>query len=162
MLTDYDMPGANGQGLPTSLEPVAPPAPTGPRDEKRITWLHLPAPYEGVQVQVWINPPNKFMDIMNAGGRPETMAALRRLANDDEHAEERWLLQEQARQEQYEVLGRMVLAHNGWLDYDGHPYPPANTRAFWDEISQEAALMILALYQDEQQRAPLAMRKKRK
>jgi hypothetical protein len=162
MLTDYDRSGANGQGLPSSPMPVVPPAPSGPRDKQRIVWLELPEPYEGVRIQAWINPPNHLMTTVSAGGQRATLAALQALPDSADHDAERERLQAQAAEERYAILSRIVLAHNGWEDYDGCPYPPANTREFWDAISTEAAMLIFAVLTDEATKAPLAFQKRRR
>lgn len=41
------------------------------------------------------------------------------------------------------ALLQVVLEHNGWLDHEGKPYPPATTRSFWDAIPNELFRLIL-------------------
>lgn len=39
-------------------------------------------------------------------------------------------------------LLRAMVSHNGWLDENGEPYPPASTEEFWTAIPGEVAAML--------------------
>lgn len=128
----------------------APPAPTGPRVPRRERWLDLPDEYgaAGMKIKVWVNYPTRYGNaIFNAD---EQAAALARIDPEDEYAETRKReVTEQFKQERLAALSKIVVEHNGWLDDDGQPFPPADTEAFWDAISNELALTIFALLGQE-------------
>jgi len=100
----------------------------GPRmPGAREKWVTLPPPYGDtdppMKVRIWVNYPNRFADD---------------LVNGDEDAI-------------YEVLSKIVLEHNGWLDEDGKPLPALARgdaevmRRFWQAIPNECAQAISGL-----------------
>jgi hypothetical protein len=99
---------------------------TGPQIKRREVWLELPEEYEGFRVRVWLNAPTRLWNNLSAGG--EALAK--------------------------ESLQKIVLEHNGWLDYEGQPYPPADRPEFWDEIPTELAACVLVAAQAEMQKLP--------
>jgi hypothetical protein len=55
------------------------------------------------------------------------------------------------------ALMKIVLEHNGWLDMDGNPYPPASSIDFWTgerSIPNELLRAIIALIQIEGGKLP--------
>lgn len=101
--------------------------------QRREAWAELPEEYAGFEVRVWINAPAKLWSALT-GEDDDTMAALKQL----------------------------VLAHNGWLDFDGEPYPPASDEVFWEEIPTELAACILVATQQEMQKLPNSMAPQRR
>lgn len=98
----------------------------GPQIKRREAWIDLPPEYDGFQVKVWLNAPSRLWSELSGGEEAKTMAALQQI----------------------------VLEHNGWLDYDGQQYPPANSEAFWQDIPTELAACILVAAQAEMQKLP--------
>lgn len=98
------------------------PASTGPRITRRETWVDIGKEYEGFKAKLWVNYPRGLIDDLNQ--------------NEDADIRKR-------------ALGKMVVEHNGWLDYDGTPFPPASEPAFWDAIPDELAAMLIALVNRE-------------
>jgi hypothetical protein len=94
----------------------------GPRIQRREAWLPLigegAGAYPGFEVRVWTNHPSRIWGEIQSRDEARMSEALRQL----------------------------VTAHNGWLDFDGEPYPPADTDEFWTAIPNElAALVILTI-----------------
>lgn len=98
----------------------------GPQIKKRLTWIKLPDEYEGFEAQIWVNAPTKYWNMLGTGDEDAIIDGVRHI----------------------------VLEHNGWLDFDGEPYPPASEAAFWEEIPSELAACILMAAQAEVQRLP--------
>lgn len=121
------------------LEPVAvpapPPTPTGPRMQRREVWLELPEPYAGFKFKAWMNYPNRlWLDFVKAAPPDATDDVLTEISN-----------------RQRAALGAMVIEHNGWLDFDGTPLPPASdVDEFWSAISTELAAAVIALLKARQ------------
>lgn len=92
--------------------------PVAPRIQRRTKWVAIdPEGYPGFEVELWLNAP--------AG-------ALAPILSDDADEETRRA-----------AISRIVLGHNGWLDYDGEPYPPTTEPAFWDAVPTETAALVL-------------------
>ncbi len=89
---------------------------TAPRIQRREKWLELPDVYAEFKVKVWVNAPAKLWSNI--------------LSNDEIVARD--------------AAMKIVLEHNGWLDFAGEPYPSADDPAFWDEIPTELGACILA------------------
>lgn len=100
-----------------------------PQIKRREAWVALPAEYDGFEVKVWLNAPSRLWTALGGGDEADTK----------------------------EALTTLVMEHNGWLDYDGNEYPPANTPEFWDEIPTELAACVLVAAQAEMQRLPNSM-----
>jgi hypothetical protein len=113
-------------------------APHHPQTPRRERWLDLPDDYgqAGMRVKFWVNYPRSVQrDLM--GGEEATKRALLQI----------------------------VLEHNGWLDFDGSPYPPANDPGekctaehpegetcpgmirdgFWEAITDELAAVLIVM-----------------
>lgn len=84
---------------------------------KRTETTALPEPYEEFEITYWVNPPSKMWQEL--------------LDTDSE-----------ARRQ--ELLGQVMIGHNGWCDYDGNELPPPNEARFWEEIPTELAVAVLA------------------
>jgi hypothetical protein len=105
----------------------------GPRMPKHTRWVALPEPYDGMQIQVWTNYPHGIGN------------ALRGLKGTDAFKD---------------ALAACVLAHDGWLDADGQPLPPADTPDFWwgDGVSDELVGVVLAVLAEVPTRFPKELR----
>ena len=75
----------------------------GPQVKRREAWVDLPEAYEGFRFRVWLNAPTRVWGELTGENEAQSLGALRSL----------------------------VLEHNGWLDFDGQPYPPAEEAEFW-------------------------------
>ena len=98
----------------------------GPQIKRRLVWVALPDEYEGFEAQIWVNAPTKIWQALGSG---DEVAAL-------------------------EAMQKIMVGHNGWLDFDGEPYPPADDAALWEEIPTELAACVLAAAQAEMQNLP--------
>lgn len=109
----------------------------GPQIKRRERWVKLPEEYEGFEFQVWVNAPAKFW---TTAVSPDTEEP-----------------------ERVEALSKIVIAHNGWLDFDGEPFPQPNEAGFWEAIPTELAACVIASVQNEMTRLPnsLAPQKRR-
>lgn len=113
-----------------------------PRIQRREAWVDLPAEYAGFRVRIWVNPPSKLWAAIYTPATEET-------------DEERKQVAEQVKQNQrMTALKQIVLEHNGWIDYDEVPYPPATTDEFWDDIPDELAAVLLTVIQREMSKLP--------
>ena len=106
----------------------------GPRIQRRETWIDLPEEYAGFRVKIWVNSPSKLWADLGSGDEERAQAAAEKL----------------------------VLEHNGWLDFDGDPYPPPSLPEFWDEIPTELAACVLAAAQAEIQKLPNSIAPRRR
>ncbi len=97
-----------------------------PQIKRREAWIKLPDEYEGFEIRAWINAPIRLWNAVESGDGSEMQTALTEI----------------------------VLEHNGWLDFDGKLYPPANTESFWDEIPTELAACVLRVVQNEVSKLP--------
>lgn len=111
---------------------------TAPKIQRRERWVELPDEYEGFKFRVWVNAPTKLWTAIGRAG-------------------------EGGNEEQVvDALKQIVLEHNGWLDFDGQPYPPANTSEFWEEVPTELAACVIAATQAEQTKLPNSLAPKRR
>lgn len=112
--------------------PNGPPADAAPpRVQRREAVVDLPAPYLGFQATIWVNFPSYLLN----RAQDESLTADERRA----------------------ALGAIVLAHNGWQDEAGTPYPPPSEPAFWDAIPNELGLMLITKVNEEVSRVPNSM-----
>lgn len=116
------MPNQTSEVEEISTNHHAKPAPSGPRLTRREVWVDIGEEYEGFKAKLWVNYPRRLIDDLNQSED----ADLRKRA-----------------------LGQMVVAHNGWVDYDGTEFPPADEPAFWDAIPDELAAALIALVNRE-------------
>jgi hypothetical protein len=98
----------------------------GPQVKRREAWVELPTEYEGFRFRVWLNAPTRIWGELTGDSEKQALDALRQL----------------------------VLEHNGWLDFDGQPYPPAGEAKFWEEIPTELAACMIVATQTEMQKLP--------
>lgn len=119
---------------PTGAPPPTTGVQLGPRMPRREQWVELPAEYPEHKVKLWLNYPQRLREALDS----EDEATVR------------------------DALRQIVLEHNGWLDFEGTPYPPASDPGFWDALSQELAGVILVMALMEPRRLPkdLAQRMK--
>lgn len=111
---------------------------TAPRVQRREKWIELPGDYAGFQFKVWVNAPTKLW------------TEIGKLADSE------------AQHEPMTALKKIVLEHNGWLDFDGNPYPPATETAFWEEIPTELAGCVIIATQAEMGKLPNSLAPKRR
>lgn len=93
-------------------------APPSPRIPRRDIWQDVPE-YPGFRIKVWCNAPHRLFAELRSGDNGRIAEALTQLACE----------------------------HNGWLDYDGAPYPPAHTVEFWLAIPTELASTLIQVAQ---------------
>ena len=110
----------------------------GPQIKRRETWVDLPDEYEGFKFKVWVNAPARVWNELNPATSDETS---------DEDAAAREATAQAA-------LRQIVLEHNGWLDFDGQPFPPADDPAFWETIPTELAACVLVAARVEMGKLP--------
>ena len=121
---------------PDTAEPAeqAPPtAPAGPRVTRRENSVELPAPYTGFVITVWSNYPGRLTGELESGDMARIRAAM----------------------------AHIVIAHNGWLDFDGNPYPPASEEAFWEAIPPELLAVVMMTATQEASRLPNSLAARR-
>lgn len=99
---------------------------TGPQIKRRTAWVALPDEYEGFEVEIWVNAPTRLWTQLGSGEEAEALEAMQRI----------------------------VIGHNGWLDFDGNPYPPADDSKLWEEVPTELAAVVLAIAQAEITKLP--------
>ena len=100
----------------------------GPQIRRREAWVDLPEEYEGFRFKVWLNAPSRlWVDIGSAGDDEDTAQS---------------------------ALRQIVLEHNGWLDFDGQPYPQPDKAVFWEDIPTELAACMLIATQQEMGKLP--------
>lgn len=104
------------------------PAPVSPglRIPRREVWVDLPEEYPGFRVQFWVNYPRRIAIGLGSGDEAAVTQALREI----------------------------VIAHNGWLDEEGNPFPSPQTAEFWDQIPNELASSLLILLNDTAGKLP--------
>jgi len=123
---------------PTAAPPAAPaasplaapagsPSPGGPRAPHLEAEVEIPE-YPGHTARVWVNFPQRLLGEVGSGDEPRQRAAL----------------------------SRILLAHNGWCDEDGEPYPPAGAPEFWAAIPTHLAACVMRAIQQRATAAPLA------
>lgn len=108
---------------PTNGHLVTLAPPVGPRVMRRVVWLDLNDDcYPGFRLQVWLNPSHAQKRLADTAGDDD--ARVRALVN------------------------LIVLAHNGWCDEDGQPYPPVSEPGFWDAIPGELTRRAFAAIEE--------------
>lgn len=107
---------------------------TAPQIKRHETWLDLPDEYEGFKVKVWRNAPAKLWTELSNGKEKEAIAAAKKL----------------------------VLEHNGWLDFDGNEYTQPSEDSFWEDIPTELAVVVFALIQREMKELPNSVAPKKR
>ena len=102
----------------------------GPRITRRYSWVELPEEYAGFKFKLWVNAPTKLWNQLTEGGdEAEMRAAIRQL----------------------------IIEHNSWRNFDGEPFPAANSPEFWDEIPTELAALIIVSSQAEIEKLPFSV-----
>lgn len=109
-----------------------------PQIQRRESWVQLPDEYEGFEFKLWLNAPSKLWVAIGqagaAGSEDEAQAAL----------------------------AKIVLEHNGWLDFEGNEYPQPGQADFWEEIPTELAACMLVVCQEAMGRLPNSLAAKRR
>lgn len=111
---------------------------SGPQVKRREVWIELPDEYAGFRFKAWVNAPSKLWTQLGATA-PEWA-----------EPEER----ERVEDARFEAMNRLVLEHNGWLDFEGEAYPATTEAEFWEAIPTELAACILVALQAEMQKLP--------
>jgi hypothetical protein len=102
----------------------------GPRIQRREQWIDLPPEYDGFRVKIWVNAPTKFWTALSSEDESEALNGMQKI----------------------------VLEHNGWLDFDGEPYPPAGSPELWEEVPTELAACVLVAAQTAMSDLPNSLR----
>lgn len=119
----------------------------GPQIKRRETWVDLPDEYEGFKFKVWVNAPARVWNELNPATSDE--------ASDEASDEEAAAREAAAREATAQAAPRqIVLEHNGWRDFDGQPFPPADDPAFWEAIPTELAACVLVAARVEMGKLP--------
>ena len=126
---------------------TASPVGTGPRLPRREVWVDLPQEeYPGFRIKLWINYP-QFWD---GDLRGATVAGAEQAQPGEDAPLEAWKAYSEAREASMRrAMGRVVLEHNGWLDFDGETLPQPSDPAFWERIPTELAAVVIALQQQQ-------------
>jgi hypothetical protein len=79
-------------------------------------WIDVPG-YPGFQVKVWANAPQRVLGDLVSGDSERVSASL----------------------------SALVLEHNGWVDDQGEPLPPADDPTFWqsEDLPRHLAVRVL-------------------
>lgn len=120
---------------PSNASPVIPQQVQGKQVRRKEGWVKIDDDaYPDFNFKMWINYPQKYDDAIKTTATPDEIR---------------------------ETLGKIVLAHDGWLDEEGMPYPPANTPEFWKSIPNELAAAIITLVRLEATNLPNLLMEKR-
>lgn len=142
----------------------------GPQIQRRLETMRLPEPYEEFEFVAWANAPAALWQKIltpQKGATDELVAAeLQPLSMDDASEREINEAREQimARQEAtlMAALGKIIISHNGWVDYDGSTLPPPSQAAFYERIPTELLGAMIALMQEGQKKLGSSLRKKKR
>lgn len=106
-----------------------------PRIARRDNWVQLPDEYAGFRFKLWVNAPQRLWNEVASGEQERAKLAL----------------------------AQIVSEHNGWVDFDGQPYPLASDPTLWDAVPTELAAVVIAAANQEMLRLPnsLAPKKRR-
>lgn len=119
----------------TDTQPTA----AGPRVQRREVWVDLPSEYAGFRARIWVNAPGHLYSALLSG--PST-------SGENEDTKET---------KAQDAASKIVLEHNGWLDFDGEPYPPASDPNFWEAIPAELTAVLLIVVRLEMAKLPNSM-----
>lgn len=167
--------------FPAPAAGASSPPPPGPALKRREVWAEVPG-YEGYQIKLWLNYPRHLEEAIQGVDfrpMPPRPAEAEAPETPDEEgvarraeALRRWTADITAWQAEREAsmraaLGRVVLEHNGWRDYDppdgtGLVLPPPQDPGFWDAIPQELMNTLLALRQQKADELPNSLRPRRR
>jgi hypothetical protein len=89
--------------------------------------------YPDFKIYVWLNHPHGLYRDVYSGDTDTALAALVQLMPE----------------------------HNGWRDFEGKPYPPANTPEFWLEIPNELYNVLLIALDAARHRLPNSLQQMR-
>lgn len=110
---------------------------TGPQIPRRETWVDLPEEYPGFRVLVWVNAPARLWNPVN---NPNPVS----------------------NQQIEAALRQICLEHNGWLDFEGQPYPPPTETEFWQLIPTELAASMIEVARVASRQLPNSLALKRR
>ena len=117
---------------------------TGPQIKRRESWVELPDEYEGFKFKMWVNAPARIWRDLDPSAQ-----------NGSDEAEAREGIAQAA-------LRLIVLEHNGWRDFDGELFPPADDPAFWEAIPTELGACVLVAARVEMGKLPNSMAPQRR
>lgn len=133
--------------------------PVGPRLPRREVWVDLPEEYPGFRFKLWVNAPQRVWNTIASAGKeqapllddatPEQIAAYKAAADAVTTATTA-------------ALQKIVLEHNGWLDDEGQPFPPAADAGFWEAIPTELGGLVMASAQRAMGNLPNSLAPKRR
>ena len=140
-----------------------------PRLTKRIVTVRLPKnEYPGFTFEAWVNAPAKhWQKILNPWVREGDLAdELEPLtvdtASEAEVAAAQAIVVARHETELLRAFQMLVVSHNGWLNFDGEPFPPPNQKSFFDEIPSELLACMLVALQDAEKKLPGSLRQKKR
>lgn len=149
---------------------VAPAQATGPQIQRRLETMRLPTPYDEFEFVCWANAPASLWQkvLTPAQGATDELVeaelfpvALEQATRDEIKAAEKAIIDRQER-DLMDTLGKIIISHNGWVDYDGTPLPPPSEPGFYAKIPTEVLGAMIALMQENQKKLPGSLRKKRR
>lgn len=143
---------------------------TGPRLERRVKTLNLPAPYEGFEFDAWVNAPAGLWQTIL---QPQMGATVQLVADelmpielneatDDEYAAAETRVVERQERVLKDALGQLIVSHNGWCDFEGNLMPQPSDDAFYEIVPTEMLGAMIATMQDVQKKLAVSIRKKRR
>lgn len=112
----------------------------GPRLPRREVWVDLPEEYPGFKFKMWVNAPQRVWNTIASAAKVSPLV-------DDATPEQIVAHAAAAAATTAAVtaaLQKIVLEHNGWLDDEGQPFPPASDAAFWEAIPTELGGVVMA------------------
>lgn len=116
MLVDARPPAVSPPVPPVVRVRESPPGPDGrPRAPRREVEVAIDG-YPGYTAWVWSNYPRRLAAALNDAADEAAITG---------------------------VLRQLVVAHNGWCDTEGEPYPPADDPGFYEAIPLELAVLLL-------------------
>ena len=134
-----------------------------PQLQRRVVTVSLQQEYEGFEFELWVNAPTKSWEALQARpvGDEEIAEELAPLPLDEATEEEVQGARAAvvARNEEHiqKALRSLIIAHNGWLNFDGEPFPDAQDDLFYEEIPTELIVCMLAAAQEAQKKLGRSM-----
>lgn len=148
--------GGAGLTLVRSAEqPQAAPEPR--RMQRRIVTLALGGDYPDFHVTAWVNFPQSLTKEMQRTARDEQRKQRARRAqmerDEFDFEEEDEIEDTSANSALAGAMKRIIIAHD-WVDFDGQPYPPADTDEFYEAVPTDLLLVAWRKIQAEVGKLP--------
>jgi hypothetical protein len=140
-----------------------------PQLQKRVGTIKLDGDYAGLEFEAWLNAPTRaWMTINNPVPAITDEEVEAELGTPVAEADEgdvgaaRNAIAQRNDKKLLATLQSIILSHNGWRDFDGTPFPPADTEAFYEAIPTELLATMLMMLQEAQQQYPKSRRMKKR